>query len=170
MSNNLHSCVWQNKIINWIHCHMKTRKQLICMSSKQNNRHVYEVHQGRPPNLPCALLIILILCVCVCADSHGFIKVLAKDSQSKRGDVSQRTGGDTGRHRAFRVCEGHGAPLPSARQVCVQPAFSGSGPIFSAAHGFFSLTVFCWHAGLPPTATRWLSERSTTGTTNTSWA
>lgn len=35
------------------------------------------------------------------AGHHGAAEVLAKDSQSKGGDVPERAGGDPGRHRAL---------------------------------------------------------------------
>ncbi len=34
----------------------------------------------------------------------GSSEILAKDAQPKGGDVSERAGGDSGRHRAVRVC------------------------------------------------------------------
>lgn len=54
-----------------------------------------------------------------------FAQVLAEDSQSEGGDVSQRTGGDPGRDRTGRVPKGDGTAVPPDRQVRVQSALPG---------------------------------------------
>lgn len=42
------------------------------------------------------------------------VEVLAEDAQSKRGDVLERTGGDTGRYRACGVPESNGPAFQTA--------------------------------------------------------
>lgn len=65
---------------------------------------------------------------------HGSVKVLAKNSQSKRGDVPERAGGDSGRHRAIRVCQSPRAALQTVGQVCVQPTFPGNRTRTKTSH------------------------------------
>lgn len=55
----------------------------------------------------------------------GTPQILAKDSQSKRSHVLKRIRRNIRRHRTFRVCENHGAPVPAAGQVRLQPALPG---------------------------------------------
>lgn len=54
-----------------------------------------------------------------------FAQILAEDSQSEGGDVSQRAGGDPGRDRTGRVPEGDGTAVSPNRQVRVQSPFPG---------------------------------------------
>ena len=68
------------------------------------------------------------------ADRNGVVEVLAEDPQSKRGDVPERVGGDPGRHRAVGVRQSHGAALPTAGQVCVQPTLPGPTVIHPSTH------------------------------------
>lgn len=70
------------------------------------------------------LVFSVLICVCL-SGGDGSSKVLAKDSQSKGSDVSERAGGDSGRHRALRVCQSDGAALQTAGQMRLQPTFPG---------------------------------------------
>lgn len=99
----------------------------------------------------------------LCADSDCFVKVLAKDPQSQRGDVPQRAGGDSGRHRAIRVRQSHGASLQTAGQVCVQPSLSGL-----LSERMCVLHVYVQSNTGDKCILRWQSELCTIGTTSTS--
>lgn len=61
------------------------------------------------------------------AGGDGTSQVLAKDSQSKRSDVLKRAGRDPRRDRTVGVRQDHGAALPAAGQVCLQPPLPGTG-------------------------------------------
>lgn len=55
----------------------------------------------------------------------GLAEVLAKNSQSQRGDVFKWAGRDPGCDWAIRVCESYGALVQAAGQMCLQPTLPG---------------------------------------------
>ncbi len=57
----------------------------------------------------------------------GSSEVLAEGAQSQGGDVPQRAGGDSRRHGAGGVCQGHAAAFPTDRPLHLQPSLPGIG-------------------------------------------
>lgn len=55
----------------------------------------------------------------------GLAEVLAKNSQSQRGDVSKWAGGNPGCDWAIWVCESYGALVQAVGQMCLQPTLPG---------------------------------------------
>lgn len=67
------------------------------------------------------------LCAVSSPGGNGTSQVLAEDPQSKRSDVLERVRRDFGCDRTLGICQDHGAALPAAGQVRLQPALPGTG-------------------------------------------
>ena len=108
----------------------------------------------------------------ITSGGNGSTKVLAKDSQSQGGDVSQWAGGDPGCHRALWVRKSAGASLQTAGQVCVQPSLPGNWQPYlqkSAISGAVVVGVCIYSLPRCFVFCRWQRELCITGTTSTSW-
>lgn len=98
---------------------------------RREAKHIYVILGDSGPDLYdcnwfCGLHILCVLMFFAClSGGDGSSEVLAKDSQSKGSDVSERAGRDSGRHRALRVCQSDGAALQTAGQMRLQSTFPG---------------------------------------------
>ena len=63
------------------------------------------------------------------AGDHGSAEILAENAQSKRSDVSQRTGGNSRCHRSGGISKDYGSSLQAISQVCLQSSFPSKTPI-----------------------------------------